>query len=82
MVVAAKEIKRQLRITARACRKLTHRRIKPLLAARVVLRSVYKIVRALSLLSLLLVGGGIFATLIVSTRLFYKVRSSRLLNRT
>ena len=73
--MAVVEIKRQMRVSARAWRKLLHRRIKPVIAARVLLRSCLKVTHALSLLTLVVIGGSIVATLMISTRLVFKLRS-------
>ncbi len=74
--MAVVEIKRQMRVTSRAWRKLLRRQIKPAVAFRVISRSCLKVLHALSLLTLLIVGGSIIATLMVSTRLVFKLRKA------
>jgi len=77
LLLAKAEIKRQLRVTVRAWRKLMLRRIKPTTALRLCARSCWKIARLLSRLSLLVVGGGVVALLVVLARLVTKLRGTR-----
>ncbi len=79
--MAVVEIKRQIRVSARAWRKLLRRRIKPAIATRVLMRSCLKVTHALSLLTLLVIGASIVATLMVSTRLVFKLRNAKFGNR-
>ena len=74
--MAKAEIRRQLRVTARAWRKLTMRRIKPLTAVRLCGRSCWKITLLLSRLSVLVIGGSVVALLMVVVRLIVKLRGS------
>jgi len=74
--MAIKEIRRQFRVTGRAWRKMVRRDIKPYVAFGIFLRSGKRILRALATFTLLVIGGGIFATLFVSTRLICKLRRS------
>jgi len=72
--LAKAEIKRQLRVTVRAWRKLMMRRIAPTTALRLCARSCWKITRLLSRLSLLVVGGSVVALLVVLARVVSKLR--------
>jgi len=74
--MAIREIKRQCRLTGRAWRKMVRRDIKPYIAFGIFLRSGKRILRALATFTLLVIGGGIFATLFISTRLVCKLRRS------
>ncbi len=75
--LAKAEIKRQLRVTVRAWRRLMLRRIKPTTAIRLCGRSCWKITLLLSRLSLLVIGGSVVALLVVSARLITKLRGFR-----
>lgn len=75
--MAVVEIRRQVRVTARAWRKLLRRRISPAIAFRVFIRSCGKALHALSLLMILVVGGSVVVVLMLMTRLFYRLRGSR-----
>jgi len=74
--MAIKEIRRQCRLTGRAWRKMVRRDIRPTVAFGLFLRSGKRILRALATFTLLVIGGGIFATLFVSTRLVCRLRRS------
>jgi len=79
--MAVAEVKRQVRAITRAWRKLLRRRIHPTVALRLVLRSCGKVLHAVSLLTLLIVGGSIVAALMLTTRLFFRLRNLRMANR-
>jgi len=75
--MAVAEVKRQVRAMTRAWRKLLRRRIHPSIALRLVLRNCRKVLHAVSLLTLLIVGGSIVAALMLTTRLFFRLRDFR-----
>jgi len=72
--MAVAGIKRQARIATRAWRRLLQRRISPVVAFRLFVRSCARITHALFLLALFIIGGGIVALLMVTTRLFFRAR--------
>jgi len=79
--MAVVEIRRQVRATSRAWRNLLRRRIHPSIALRLIIRSCGKVLHAVSLLTLLVIGGSIVAALMLITRLFFRLRDSRFTNR-
>jgi len=75
--LAVVEIRRHIRVSARAWRKLLRRGIKPSVAFLVFVRSLGKISRIVARLMLLLIGGGMVGLLVLFTRIFYKLRNSQ-----